>query len=272
MENVRPYEAQFNAKVDRSGGPDACWPWTGRFQYGYGIMSIRSRPRRAHRIAFALAHDGILKVSRGGGHAICHHCDNPPCCNPKHLFEGEQSDNAKDMWNKRRGHVPTPLFGESHPGAVLTKEIVIAMRRARKNGALFKSIYRDFDVEQSAAYDAITGITWPNLDEETPVTKKRKSPKKLTAAIVHEIRTSELSAPELAAKHGVEVTAVRHARCGHTWPNHSTPPRKAVYKNMFHGTRARYRTGCRCSPCCEGSRAYAREKSRRARERSRANI
>ena len=84
--------AAFWQHVDRAG---SCWIWRGpRHRQGYG----RAGRNVAHRIAFELAHgpfDRRLKV--------CHHCDNPPCVNPAHLFLGTQRDNVQDMVRKGRG-------------------------------------------------------------------------------------------------------------------------------------------------------------------------
>lgn len=93
--------AEFYAKTDRSG---ECWVWTGmRFRTGlpYGRMRSNVLPHR-----FAYQHfvgpipDGLL---------VCHHCDNPPCCNPAHLFLGTSKDNLRDA--SRKGRLPKPTNG-----------------------------------------------------------------------------------------------------------------------------------------------------------------
>ena len=88
----------FWRRVDMSGGPDACWPWRGGMTYeGYGIALFDGKSTTAHRIAYILTH-GPIEPSL----VVCHHCDNPPCCNPKHLFDGTQRDNIQD--SVRKGH------------------------------------------------------------------------------------------------------------------------------------------------------------------------
>lgn len=88
----------FWRRVDRSGGPDACWPWmrvpsTG----GYGLAKYKGRRRIASRVAWELTNGPIP-----GGMQVLHHCDNPPCCNPAHLFLGTVADNVADMIAKGR--------------------------------------------------------------------------------------------------------------------------------------------------------------------------
>ena len=48
-----------------------------------------------HRVAFGLVYGGEPE-------AVCHHCDNPSCCNPLHLFGGTRADNNRDMVAKGR--------------------------------------------------------------------------------------------------------------------------------------------------------------------------
>jgi len=82
---------------------DGCWEWQGRCDdKGYGAVGFRSRPARAHRVAWILAHGEIAPEF-----VVCHSCDNPPCCNPAHLFLGTQIENIADRHAKGRT-VPPP--------------------------------------------------------------------------------------------------------------------------------------------------------------------
>lgn len=91
-------EKRFWAKVDRSHGPEACWPWMASIAgFGYGRFNCGDKHiEAAHRVAWALAHGHPPKPCG------LHVCDNPPCCNPAHLFEGTRADNTHDMMMKGR--------------------------------------------------------------------------------------------------------------------------------------------------------------------------
>lgn len=99
---TRPHTPEtFWAKVDRSGGPNACWPWLKyRSKFGHGWVKYQgSGWTTAHRIAYRLIH-GTLSDDLD----VLHRCDNPWCCNPAHLFTGVQADNNIDMAKKGRAH------------------------------------------------------------------------------------------------------------------------------------------------------------------------
>lgn len=99
---VGPPETRFWSHVDKTGD---CWLWTAsvfKDRYGYGKFNAASeKPTRvvyAHRFSWELANGPIPD-----GLWVLHHCDNPPCVRPDHLFLGTQSANVADMHSKGRG-------------------------------------------------------------------------------------------------------------------------------------------------------------------------
>ena len=90
--------AAFWNYVEKRGEND-CWIWRGgKSGDGYGVFAIRRYARvSTHRISFALANG----VEPGTGH-VCHRCDTPLCCNPRHLFLGTAKINAVDKVKKGR--------------------------------------------------------------------------------------------------------------------------------------------------------------------------
>jgi hypothetical protein len=99
-------EARFWRNVDRSGGPDACWPWTGGLTgyKGYGRFVLwRDGKRSKQRTASRVLLEKVLGRPLREGHCACHRCNNKPCCNPSHLYEGTFLENRMDevrRWNE----------------------------------------------------------------------------------------------------------------------------------------------------------------------------
>lgn len=147
---------QFWARVDQSAGDDGCWPWTGCATRGYGILNYRGRKERAHRIAWTLANSPIPPDM-----IVCHKCDNPPCCNPGHLFLGTHADNAIDMSEKERGNLKR---GIRNPNARLTPGAVIEMRRLYAAGSTTCSaLARAYGVDRKTVSAVLRGRTWAGI-------------------------------------------------------------------------------------------------------------
>lgn len=134
-------EERLWASVDKSDNPDGCWVWTSyRNRKGYGEIGLRGRKTAmAHRVSYVL-HYGEIPPNL----IVGHHCDNPPCVNPAHLWAGVPRDNTTDMLRKRRHWSPgTPSRTK------LSDEEVRAIRRWYAKGESCKSIARNMGLDAS---------------------------------------------------------------------------------------------------------------------------
>lgn len=127
---------------------DACWVWIGiRDRGGYGQLPIKMCGGKAHRFSWVI-HNGPIP----DGLMVLHHCDNPPCVRPDHLFTGTHADNAKDSAIKLR-----------NPAAKLSPNDVLVIRQRRNRGESYPSIAADFGVSKTAIRDLIRGKNWTHV-------------------------------------------------------------------------------------------------------------
>lgn len=153
----------FNSGLRKRSTGD-CWPFVGGSfnKRGWHRIISRNDPQGkhrylAHRVAYELAHGEIP-----AGLFVLHRCDNPVCCNPAHLFLGTQSDNAKDMWEKKRGK-PGSLAGKvlgPSPHRGISRESLVWAVEQYKTGRTQKDIALELGVTDVALGGAFRGVTY----------------------------------------------------------------------------------------------------------------
>ncbi len=151
----RPLIERFWEKVDRRG-PDECWPWTsGCNKHGYGRIRVAvGKVALAHRLAYELQHNDPEEQ------CVLHECDNPPCCNPRHLFLGTRTDNHADMVSKGRQR---GAEGEKSARAKFTEEQIAEIRRDYVRGSSThgqKSLASKYNVCYTAIGKIVRGERW----------------------------------------------------------------------------------------------------------------
>jgi len=148
---IKSWAKSFHSKYERTG-PDECWEWQGaRCGKGYGMTTrLGGGSIRAPRVAYDLHY--LKEVP--SNMQVCHHCDNPPCVNPKHLFLGTAKDNSDDKINKGRGR---NLRGEAAGASKLNLDdvhcILLSSFPATKLAPIFK-------VSESAVRAIRQGLNW----------------------------------------------------------------------------------------------------------------
>lgn len=136
-------------EVKKSG----CWEWQGALRRGYGVY----RRWRAHRASWLL----FRGVDPGYMH-VCHHCDNPSCVNPNHLFLGDAKANATDRQAKGRN---VNLIGEAHGSAKITNEQAKEIKRLADEGRISqRQIAMMFGTTQSNVSHIKRGKYWRCLN------------------------------------------------------------------------------------------------------------
>lgn len=146
---TRPDLAEkFNSLFEKT---DGCWEWRGTIDgYGYGVLDHAGSRYRAH--VLALEFDGRAVPE---GMVACHHCDNPPCVRPDHLYPGTPHQNVLDA--QARGRL---VKGDGHHQAKLTEDQVREIRKLDKPHA---EIARQYGVSRPTITRAFTGKNWGHV-------------------------------------------------------------------------------------------------------------
>ncbi len=173
----------FWARVDKNGPVHPvlgtpCWLWVGyRKIYGelcYTDDAGRVKHQAAHRVSWIMANGRRV----GNGKVICHRCDNPPCVNPDHLFEGTPSENMRDMFAKRRQRSPFGRVGEASLQAKITDAQATQIRIAALDPTVrFERLGEIYGLCAASIYECVIGKTYGHLPVlETPRRKHKNSP------------------------------------------------------------------------------------------------
>jgi len=153
------------AKLDKT---TECWIWSGaKNKKGYGVIGVKGSCKLVHRVFYEIHLSKSLT-----GFMVLHKCDNPPCCNPEHLYVGLHKDNMTDRNVRGRtacgdfsGARTKPLSrprGESNHSKLKATDVVAIRERANR-GELQNSLASEFMVHSSTISDIVMGKKWKSV-------------------------------------------------------------------------------------------------------------
>ena len=138
--------------------PNGCIEYVGsRNRSGYGRIGVggKGNHRYAHRLAWELSNGQPVP----SGLSVCHHCDNPPCINPEHLFIGTHAENMADMVRKGRHPGSRGYRGEGNPNARLTDKQVQEIRSRAACGEKKSALAVEFGIARQYVYE-LCSMKW----------------------------------------------------------------------------------------------------------------
>jgi hypothetical protein len=164
---------KFWSRVNKT---DTCWVWTAGKSNKYGDYYFNGKHFRVHRLVWESIHGPIPEKM-----VICHKCDNPPCCNPDHLFMGTQKDNVQDALKKGKynytanknphlrnrvysGTIENACCGERSPLAKLKESDVRIIRELAAQGHSSWVLAKRYNVDPSAIRQVVKRQTWKHVD------------------------------------------------------------------------------------------------------------
>lgn len=137
-------------------GPEECWEWQGYRASGYGQIVMNHKHVQAHRLAWELTNGPIP-----AGLFICHRCDNPPCCNPAHLFPGTPAENLADAKSKGRTRGGVSVGVRNH-SAKLTPDLVRWIRSEAPTRSI-TAIARELGIAPQSVRAVVVRESWRHV-------------------------------------------------------------------------------------------------------------
>ena len=152
---TQPVSVRFQQYVQKT---EECWLWIGSCnKQGYGQIGSgppRNTMLRAHRVSYEL-HYGTIPNEMD----VCHHCDNPPCVNPAHLFLGTARDNAQDA--RRKGRTAK---GERQGHSKLSTADVYSIRYRSLQGERNINLAKEYGVTDATICEILHRKSWQHLE------------------------------------------------------------------------------------------------------------
>lgn len=142
---------------------DGCWGWLGsKDDKGYGQIYGNGRLIRAHRLSWSMVNGEIPK-----GMYVCHHCDNPSCANPAHLFLGTCLDNVRDKIAKGRDKTGDHKGMKSSTAKLTDFQVEEILRTPYQGRGSYIKLAKFYGVGAGSISKIKTGKSWnhilPNL-------------------------------------------------------------------------------------------------------------
>lgn len=149
-----PEQKEFNLWAMCEFDEFGCW--NGCKVGKYKVATYRyGKEQLAHRVSWIFTNGEIPK-----GKCILHHCDNPMCIRPDHLFLGTRTDNNLDKLNKGRQWRP---IGVKNPASKLNERIVLRIRSLRKKMLFEREIAEIVGSTRSAVSKVLQGESWRHV-------------------------------------------------------------------------------------------------------------
>lgn len=196
--NADRLPVRFWSKVDRSGGPDACWPWiASRQPRGAGQVGVGSTAMLAHRVAYLLARGELPDALM-----ISHACGVLACVNPAHLYATAAPPGRS-------------LPGERNGRAKLTADDVASIRRRYAGGERAAALAKEYGVGEARLQQVATGNGWRHVAPPGAPRQRRLSPDE--AREIRRLHGDGERGADIARSFGVSGATVSRIVRGKAW-------------------------------------------------------